>query len=88
MKNYILGIDQGSTGSKVLVVDVKGEVVCSAYRGIDSFCPHEGWVEHDPDAVWQSVREAILEVAEQFDMCQIRAIGITNQRETTILWER
>ena len=65
MKNYILGIDQGSTGSKVLVVDVKGEVVCSAYRGIDSFCPHEGWVEHDPDAVWQSVREAILEVAEQ-----------------------
>lgn len=88
MKNYILGIDQGSTGSKVLVVDVKGEVVCSAYRGIDSFCPHDGWVEHDPDAVWQSVREAILEAAEQFDMCQIRAIGITNQRETTILWER
>ena len=43
MKNYILGIDQGSTGSKVLVVDAKGEVVCSAYRGIDSFCPHEGW---------------------------------------------
>lgn len=88
MKNYVLGIDQGSTGSKVLVVDQMGEVVCSAYRGIESFYPHEGWLEHDPEAVWQSVREGILEVAGKFDMRQIRAIGITNQRETTILWER
>ena len=88
MKDYILGIDQGSTGSKVLVVNARGEVVCSAYRGIESYYPHEGWVEHDPEAVWQSVREAILEVAEKFDLHQIRAIGITNQRETTLLWER
>lgn len=87
-KKYILGIDQGSTGSKVLVVDNNGEVICSAYRGIKSLYPQDGWLEHDPEDIWKSVYECILEVADMFDMRKIRAIGITNQRETTILWER
>ena len=85
---YILGIDQGSTGSKVLVVDRAGEVVCSAYRRIESYYPHEGWLEHDPEEIWASVRDSLLEAAGKFDFSRIRAVGITNQRETTILWER
>lgn len=87
-KSYILGIDQGSTGSKVIVVDEKGNVVRSAYRKIDSFYPHDGWLEHDPVQLWDSVCQSLLEISEQFDMSQIRALGITNQRETTILWDR
>lgn len=85
---YILGIDQGSTGSKVLVVDREGKLVCSAYRKIESYFPEDGWLEHDPMNVWESVRDCLIEVSEQFDMSLIRAIGLTNQRETTILWDR
>ncbi len=87
-KKFVLGIDQGSTGSKVMVVDAQGEVVLSAYRKIKSYYPHEGWLEHDPAEIWTSVKDGILEVATQFDLSGICAVGITNQRETTILWER
>ena len=87
-REYILGIDQGSTGSKVLVVDCRGEVVCSAYRRIGSYYPHEGWVEHDPVEVWNSVRDCLIEVAGTFDFSKIRAVGISNQRETVVLWEK
>jgi glycerol kinase len=87
-REYILGIDQGSTGSKVLVVDGGGEVVCSAYRKIGSYYPREGWVEHDPMEVWESVRDSLIETAGKFDFSGIRAIGITNQRESAVLWER
>lgn len=85
---YILGIDQGSTGSKVLVVDSKGELVCSAYRKIESYFPADGWLEHDAEDVWNSVKECLIEVSEKFDLSLIRAVGLTNQRETTILWDR
>lgn len=87
-EQYILGIDQGSTGSKVLVVDSKGELVCSAYRKIESIYPNSGWLEHDPIDVWNSVKDCLVEVSNKFDLSLIRAIGLTNQRETTILWER
>ncbi len=87
-RECILGIDQGSTGSKVLVVDRNGDVLCSAYRRIGSQYPHEGWVEHDPIEVWESVRDSLIEVAGKFDFAKMRAVGVTNQRETAILWER
>jgi glycerol kinase len=87
-QEYILGIDQGSTGSKVIVVDRRGAVVCSAYRRIASYYPQEGWVEHDPVEIWLSVRESLIEAAGKFDLSRIRAVGITNQRETSVLWER
>ena len=88
MKEFILGIDQGSTGSKAMIVNAQGEVVVSAYRRIRSFYPQEGWLEHDPNEMWSSVRECIQEIALQFDMKSVLAIGVTNQRETTILWDR
>ena len=87
-REFVLGIDQGSTGTRALIVDRSGEVVCSAYRRIASFYPHEGWVEHDPIEIWESVRESLIEIAGEFDFSKIRAIGITNQRESALLWER
>lgn len=87
-QQYILGIDQGSTGSKVLVTGPDGTVACQAYHKIGSYYPHEGWLEHDPEEIWASVRDGLLEASEAFDFRKIRAIGITNQRETSLLWER
>ena len=87
-QQYILGIDQGSTGSKVIVVDKSGEIVRKAYRRIESFFPQDGWLEHDADNIWNSVKDCLLEIAESFDLSQVCAIGITNQRETTILWDK
>lgn len=87
-EKYILGIDQGSTGSKAIIVDQNGELVCSAYRKIESYYPEDGWLEHDPEEVWDSVRECLEELSKQFDMSLLRAVGITNQRETSILWDR
>ena len=87
-QQYILGIDQGSTGSKVIIVDRNGETVCKAYRKIESYFPQDGWLEHDAVNIWESVRDCLIEIAQQFDMSLVRAIGITNQRETTILWDK
>lgn len=87
-RNYIIGIDQGSTGSKAIIVDKEGNVIHSAYRPIESYYPKEGWLEHDAEEIWISVKECILELSKGFDFKKIRAIGITNQRESTLLWEK
>lgn len=87
-KDYILGIDQGSTGTKVIAADQKGNIVDSAYRKIKSICPFEGWLQHDPEEIWDSVRECLEELAGRLDFGAVLAIGITNQRETSVLWER
>ena len=85
---YILGIDQGSTGTKVIIVDRAGEIVASAHRPVVSIYPKAGWLEHDAAALWDTVAECITECSEKVDFSQLRAIGITNQRETVILWDR
>lgn len=85
---YILGIDQGSTGTKVIVVDQDGIVVISAHRAIRSIYPHAGWLEHDGEELWNSVAKCIVELSEKIDFSEIRAIGVTNQRETVLLWDR
>ncbi|MDR2480268.1 MAG: glycerol kinase GlpK [Treponema sp.] len=87
-KGFILGIDQGSTGTKAIVVDHEGEVRAGAYRGIGSFFPHDGWLEHNPAEIWQSVVECVKELAVTFDFRSLCAVGITNQRETSIIWEK
>ncbi|MDR1894470.1 MAG: glycerol kinase GlpK [Spirochaetales bacterium] len=87
-RRFILGIDQGSTGSKILLVDDQGEVVKSAYRPVASYYPQEGWLEHDPEELWRSVEEGLEEVVQGLRGENPRAIGITNQRETAIIWDR
>ena len=89
-KKYILAIDQGTTGSRVILFNHKGEIKCSAYREIRQIYPNPGWVEHDPDEYVSSVYGCTEEVFSRsgINPVQVEAIGITNQRETTILWDR
>ncbi len=86
---YILSIDQGTTGSIVLLVDTRGNIVSQAYREFAQHYPKPGWVEHDPDEIWDVTQEAIADVLHQHGIkSSISAIGIANQRETTIVWDK
>ena len=85
---HVLAIDQGTTGTTCLIVNERHEVVARAYREFPQSYPQPGWVEHDPDAVWSSVTQTIKACLEAAPGVDIAAIGITNQRETTVVWER
>src|SRR4051812_24566040 len=80
----ILAIDQGTTGTTCLLVDDELTIRGRGYAEVEQHFPRPGWVEHDPDEIWQSV----LAAAEQALVEEPTAIGITNQRETTVVWER
>ena len=86
--DYILSIDHGTTGSRAIVYDRAGAQVASAYREFTQYYPQPGWVEHDPEEIWRSVYATIQEVLGQVPPESIRAIGIANQRETTVVWDR
>jgi len=90
MKKFILSIDQGTTGSRAFVFDSQGRVVSSAYQEFKQYYPKPGWVEHDAQEIWNSVVAVIRRAVAQsrIDPRDIAAIGITNQRETTVLWDR
>jgi glycerol kinase len=85
---YILAIDQGTTGSRAIIYDKQGKKVASAYREFPQYFPQPGWVEHDPEEIWQSVYATIQQVLAKVPPATIAAIGITNQRETTVVWDR
>jgi glycerol kinase len=84
----ILAIDQGTTGTTCLVVDPELNVVGRGYAELPQIFPRPGWVEHDPEQIWQSVLDAAQAALAGVDARELQAIGITNQRETTVLWER
>ncbi len=90
MPDFILAIDQGTTGTTALLIG--HDLRVHGHRTVDfpQHFPNPGWVEHNPEEIWASVRQAILELLESTGTAvnQIMAIGITNQRETTVLWER
>lgn len=90
MPDFILGIDQGTTGSTALLIGHDLRVHGSRTVDFPQHFPNPGWVEHNPEEIWSSVRQSILELLESTGTksSQIMAIGITNQRETTVLWER
>ena len=90
MKKYILSIDQGTTGSRAFIFDPQGRVVSSAYQEFKQYYPKPGWVEHDAQEIWHSVEAVIREAlaSSRIDPKAIAAIGITNQRETTVMWDR
>ena len=85
-----MALDQGTSSSRAIIYDALGQVVTVAQAGIDLVCPADGWVEQDPEQLWQSIltvgRTAITQSGLAAEA--IKAIGITNQRETTLLWER
>ncbi|HAM38600.1 MAG TPA: glycerol kinase [Elusimicrobia bacterium] len=85
---YILAIDQGTTGTRAIVYNNKGSVVVSSYEEFPQYFPNPGWVEHDPEEIWNSVNNSIQKVLSKVPKNSIEAIGITNQRETTVIWDR
>ena len=87
---YILALDQGTTSSRSLLFDARGRVVALAQREFTQHFPRPGWVEHDPAEIWDTQLATIAEVlrAAQATPRDIAAVGITNQRETTVLWDR
>jgi glycerol kinase len=88
LKRYILAIDQGTTGSRAIIYDKRGRQVASAYQEFPQYFPQPGWVEHDPEEIWQSVYATVQKVLTKVSPTSIAAIGITNQRETTVIWDR
>jgi len=89
-KQYVLALDQGTTGSRAFLFDARGRVVASDYKEFPQYFPKPGWVEHDADEIWASCVAVIKGVLKKSRVSpqQIAAIGITNQRETTVLWDR
>ncbi|PHX97312.1 MAG: glycerol kinase [Gemmatimonadetes bacterium] len=87
MTRSVLAIDQGTTGSTCLVITDDGRIAGRGYREITQHFPEPGWVEHDPDEIFQRTRDAAREAIAQCGL-QPEAIGITNQRETVVVWDR
>ncbi|MDX2282329.1 MAG: glycerol kinase GlpK [Saprospiraceae bacterium] len=88
MGKYILAIDQGTTSSRAIVFDKKGNGIASAQQEFTQFFPQPGWVEHDALEIWESVQQVVRKVLREVNASDIDAIGITNQRETTVVWDQ
>ncbi len=86
--SHVLAIDQGTTGSRAIVFDRRGRAVASAYEEFPQYFPKPGWVEHDPEEIWRSVYRTVQKALESVPGRSIAAVGITNQRETTVIWDR
>jgi glycerol kinase len=86
----VIGLDAGTTGVRALAIDESGTPVLSAYRELTQHYPHPGWVEHDPHEIWEGVRQVLSTVAPQLNDRgeRVAAIGLTNQRETAVAWDR
>ena len=89
-KKYILALDQGTTSTRAILFDQAQNIIWISQKEFTQFYPHEGWVEHDAMEIWSSQYAVMMEVIAQsgIDPHDLAAIGITNQRETTILWDR
>lgn len=90
MKNYILAFDAGTTSQRCLLFDKMGKIVSVAQREITQYYPHPGWVEHDASEIWATQIGVAIEAMQRINVSaeEIAAIGITNQRETTIVWDK
>lgn len=90
MSKYVIALDQGTTSSRCILFDHKGHICSVAQKEFPQIFPNLGWVEHDPMAIWDSVRETMTEAMAKLGVraSDIAAIGITNQRETTVVWDK
>ena len=90
MEEFILSIDQGTTSTRAILFDKKGTLRYSSQREFTQYFPHPGWVEHDAMEIYQSVIEVVqsLFIENNIEASQIKGIGITNQRETTVVWDK
>lgn len=90
MEQYIMSIDQGTTSSRAILFDKEGQIQGVTQREFKQYFPKSGWVEHDANEIWTSVLAVMAEVINEneIDPEQIKGIGITNQRETTVIWDK
>jgi len=90
MSKFVLALDQGTTSSRAILFDKNGNAIASAQKEFKQYFPKPGWVEHDPMEIWNSQLEVVRQVLNENKVSSkdIAAIGITNQRETTVVWER
>lgn len=90
MKKYIIAIDQGTTSSRAILVDKNGDIVASSQKEFRQYFPQSGWVEHNANEIWSSVLSVVGSVLIENNItpAQIDSIGITNQRETTVVWDK
>ncbi len=86
---YVGAVDQGTTGTRFMVFDHSGQVVANAYEKHEQIYPEPGWVEHDPREIWENTKQVIQDALNDAGLTpdQLEAIGVTNQRETTLLWD-
>lgn len=89
-KQFVLALDQGTTGSRAFLFDRHGRVVASAYKEFKQYYPQPGWVEHDPEEIWESCLAVMRQAIRRANIksSQVLSIGITNQRETVVAWHR
>ena len=89
MKKYILALDQGTSSSRAIVFDRAGSIMSIAQKEFTQYFPSPGLVEHDPEEIWSSEREVAIEALVKMGISgeDLAAVGITNQRETTIVWD-
>ena len=89
-EKYILSLDQGTTSSRAILFNQEGEIVETAQKEFEQFFPQPGWVEHDANEIWTSILSCIANVLRKSDVdpSQVAGIGITNQRETTVVWDK
>ncbi len=88
MAKYVMSIDQGTTSSRAIVFDKKGNIIAKAQQEFTQIYPHEGWVEHDPEEIVAGVFSTVRAVLEKVGVENIDCIGITNQRETVVVWDK
>ncbi|MFT5659354.1 MAG: glycerol kinase, partial [Gammaproteobacteria bacterium] len=90
MKQYLLSIDQGTTSSRAMLFDQNGQACFTAQKEFTQYFPNDGWVEHDPEEIWSTTLGVVIEALSKAkqENVPIAAIGITNQRETTVVWDR
>ncbi|RJU03327.1 glycerol kinase [Arthrobacter frigidicola] len=90
MSQYVIAIDQGTTSSRAIVFDHKGDIVSSGQKEHEQIFPKAGWVEHDPAEIWDNTREVIGSALSKANLTRhdIAAVGITNQRETAVVWDK
>jgi glycerol kinase len=89
-ESYVGSIDQGTTGTRFMLFDHSGQVVANAYEKHEQIYPEPGWVEHDPLEIWENTQQVVVDGLNEAGVpaSQLEALGITNQRETTIVWEK
>ena len=90
MKKYIMSIDQGTTSTRAIIFDEEGEPRWSSQKDIEQFFPEPGWVEHDANEIWLKTLQVIASVMIEsgLEPEDLDSIGITNQRETTVIWDK